>query len=474
MKIIITVMIIFALFFNQVKTGLAISNLNWAKNKFGIHVNSDINDLQLATELLNTNGGDWGWVNTVIREDELNQQQWQNFLDQCRRLHLIPIFRLATNIENGNWQKPKKENIKRMADFLNSLNWPIKDRFIIVFNEPNRFDEWGGKVNAEGYFDILDFTADYFHKINPDFYILSAGLDLAAPQKPPKFSSAENFYRQGYNHKPEIFEKIDGLASHSYPNYGFIGLPSDEGRTSIKGYIWELDYLHRLGIKNKLPVFITETGWPHQEGINIQKNFYPAKKVVQLLEQSFKFWLADSRVIAVTPFILNYPQGPFDHFSWINQDQQPYPQFDLLKSLNKPLHKPPQKEKIVFKKIFLPFLLKTSQNYKGEIVLRNEGESIWGEERQFCLRPSKENSNYIKTSSLCLEKNKLVEPGKEGVLEFEITPSKGESTSQFSWEKLPDFEIRKLPQLFPGKTIYRRRTGGLSALISWLRLKMNI
>lgn len=440
-------------------TVFAQKNLEWVKNKFGVHITSNPNDLLLATELLNSNGGDWGWITVVIREDELNQRQWQVFFNQCRRLHLIPIVRLATKTNSQVWQKPEKDNVKKMADFLNSLTWPIKSQFVIIYNEPNRADEWGGEVDPKHYFEILDFAANYFHQLDEDFFILSAGLDLAAPQKPPQFFSAENFYRQGYLYRPQVFEKIDGLASHSYPNHGFIGSPYDSGKTSIRGYLWETNYLSQLGVKRELPVFITETGWPHREGIKPKASFYSAEKTTKLLSQAFDIWLNDPMVVAITPFILNYSQPPFDHFSWINHRGEKYPQFNWLYSLSKPSQKPPQEERIILEKASLPLLIQTNHSYQGKITLKNEGQTIWGEEK-FCLQPRQNLSLKIKTTPLCLKDNQRVEPGQKITINFKIAVDQiTQPTIIFGWEKLPDFEIKKLASIFPGHTIYRRKTG---------------
>ena len=82
---------------------------------------------------------------------------------------------------------------------------------------------------------------------------------------------------------PNYFENIDGLSSHSYPNHGFIGTPKEIGQHSIRGYLWELNLLKKLGVQKELPVFITETGWPHREGIKSQNNFYTTKTTSQFL-----------------------------------------------------------------------------------------------------------------------------------------------------------------------------------------------
>lgn len=483
-----------------IKPVSAAENLSWATNKYGIHVNSSFEDLPKAAELLNSNGGDWGWLTVVIRQDELNQQQWQDFFNLCRRRHLIPMIRLATELENGYWKKPDQETIKKTAVFLNSLNWPVETRFVIIYNEPNRGDEWGKATDSKEYFELLEFSSDYFHSLNQDFFIISAGLDLAAPNRPPAFISAEIFYRQGFIHKPEAFEKIDGLASHSYPNHGFVGTAEDTGKTSIRGYQWELNYLKSLGLDKDLPVFITETGWPHQEGGRIS-NYYPAEKVARLIEKAFDYWNQDDRVIAITPFILNYPFGEFAQFSWLNQDQKPYPQFELIQQTKKQGQKPPQKEKVVISKAEVSRSLpqkmepqKVNLQYqsehpleanipnqkthgflgshikiKGKVTLVNQGQNIWGEEGRFCLAPEEENPENFSLSTICLPEKTLVEPNQEARFDFEIVLDRETLPVSFGWEKTGKIQIEKLPIFLLGKTIYPYQRSLFEEIIGFLK-----
>ena len=222
----------------------------WAQeiNKFGIHI-LDPGELQQAAELVNSSGGDWGFVTIVIRDDDRDFEKWQNFFDQCRQLHLIPLVRLATHNENETWVAPKKEEISSWVNFLVNLNWPTKNRYIIVFNEPNHAKEWGGKIDPPHYAQILDEFISQLKKANPDFQVLPAGFDLAAPNSKTT-KDALAFWQEMSKEVPGIFEKIDGWASHSYPNHGFLGKPQDSGRTSIRGYQWELAVLkNQFGVK---------------------------------------------------------------------------------------------------------------------------------------------------------------------------------------------------------------------------------
>ena len=120
----------------------------WADNKIGIHI-LEPTDIIEAAELVNSSGGDWGYVTVVIREDDLNQEKWQLFFDDCRQRHLIPIIRIATHLKGRSWVKPK--DLKKWPRFLSSLNWPVKKQIVIVFNEPNQALEWGDEINPQEY-----------------------------------------------------------------------------------------------------------------------------------------------------------------------------------------------------------------------------------------------------------------------------------------------------------------------------------
>ncbi|MGB9637380.1 MAG: glycosyl hydrolase, partial [Microgenomates group bacterium] len=288
-------------------------------NKFGIHI-LDPADLPKAQELVNSSGGDWGWVTVVIRDDDMNHDKWQNFMDECRVRHLIPLVRIATHLEGESWAKPKIEDAQKWAEFLNSLNWPEKDQYVIIFNEPNQAKEWGGEANPQEYAKILNEYLQKFKIKNLKFKILNAGLDLAAPNSKTTID-AFKFMREMNREVPDIFDNLDGWVSHSYPNHGFRGKPWENGKTSIRGYLWELSVLkNTFKIQKSLPVFITETGWPHEmsnvkcqmsnvgKGNKCQQKFYNPQLSSEYIKYAFEnVWLKDERIKAVTPFVLNYP-----------------------------------------------------------------------------------------------------------------------------------------------------------------------
>jgi hypothetical protein len=357
------------------------ADLNYPNNKFGIHLALPAHeDLEKAAQLVNSSSGDWGYVTLVIHEDDLNQKKWQEVFNKARQLHLIPILRLATSAENNHWRAPQAGDASKWADFLNSLNWVVKNRFVILFNEPNRADEWGGQVNSQNFAEVVLNFSKTLKETNPDFFVMMAGFDSAAPHLPPEYEDQAFFLKKAVSAEPEIFQYLDGWVSHSYPKSQF-----SSGRNSVLNYQWELNLLKNLGVDKNLPVFITETGWSHQEGETPDYSFPTQETVANLTQNYFLQLVGDNRVVAFTPFILNYPQEPFDHYSWQkNNSGEFYPQYEAVQKMAKIKGEPPQKEKIVIKDQLPAKLIKNS-TYQLALLIKNEGQGIWDEKDGYQL-----------------------------------------------------------------------------------------
>jgi len=354
---------------------------SYNNNKFGIHLaqpNDD--DLKSAAALVNSNGGQWGYVTLVIQENDRDRNRWQEIFDKMRELKLIPIIRIATNVDGDAWTRPKKDDADNWSNFLNSLNWVVKQRYIILFNEPNQSKEWGGIVDPYDYIETTKIYAEKIKAKNPDFFIMMAGLDAAAPSEMPYFEG-ESYFLKGIFEKisPSDFEKLfDGWASHSYPNPGFAGSPYATGRNSIRNYEWELELLKGFGINKNLPVYITETGW--------SANSVSRDTIANNYQIAFNNWLTDDRVKAVTPFVLNYQGEPFLGFSWRQYNSNDfYNQYDTVRSLDKVKGKPQISEKgrIDYQ---LPSHLLIDSDYSFTVKLSNFGQGIWDSDDNYYLR----------------------------------------------------------------------------------------
>ncbi|MBI4058679.1 hypothetical protein HY404_00400 [Candidatus Microgenomates bacterium] len=314
-------------------------------NKFGIHIISPIEEeVKSAANLVNSSGGDWGYVAVVIRSDDMDKAKWQQFFDLLSRYHLIPLVRLATKPAGNYWQKPSLDDSKKWADFLDNLKWPTQNRYVIVYNEPNHGQEWGNSVDPTGYAQILDTTIDVLKAKSVDFFVLNAGFDASAPHNPPYFFDEKLFLDEMEKAKPGILAKLDGWVSHSYPNPGFRGLPLDRGRGSITTFKWEQKLLFEMGVKKKLPVFITETGWVHAEGVRYDKSLPNSETIGQYLKKAYETVWIDPQIVVVAPFLLDYQDELFAHFSFkkLNYGQvlaaetdAYYPQYKIMAQIPK-------------------------------------------------------------------------------------------------------------------------------------------
>ena len=347
-------------------------------NRFGIHI-LDENDLEDAVKLVNSEGGDWGYVTLVIREDERDIKRWQGVFNSMRQHHLIPIVRIASKQIDSYWKKPVINEIDSWIHFLNSLNWVVKNRYVIVANEPNHAKEWGQEISPEEYTKYLVHFSEKLKFADKDFFILPAGLDASAPTDKEHLNETE-FIRRMLAHNENIFNYVDGWNSHSYPNPNFSGSENAVGRGTIRTYQWELEYLKNLGVEKEFPIFITETGWAHNMEGNIL-GYKTPNVIATNFKTAFKNAWNDERIVAVTPFILNYQNPPFDIFSWKKADGNFYDFYHEIQKMPKPKGKPTQVNTAKISFILVSEIIKRDEKKFGIAYLENTGQTIWKREK---------------------------------------------------------------------------------------------
>lgn len=292
--------------------------LSRPNNFSGIHILFP-SELSQASHLVNSKSGEWGYVTIPIQTGDKDLEKWQSFMDEAKKYKLIPIVRLATSADRENtavWAKPTATDILDFANFLDSLNWPVENRYIIVFNEMNRFDEWGGEPPSPSeYSGLLLYTIETFKERNPNFYIIMGGLDNAAPNDKVKYMDNFLYIKDMVKHNPDIFKKIDAFSSHSYPNPGFTAPPLANKQMGVTTYQYEYTLINSFSDK-KVPVFITETGWDSSK--------LPEDLVASYYKLTYEnFWNKDKdRIVAITPFLLNSQGGAFDIFSFVKDGRQ--------------------------------------------------------------------------------------------------------------------------------------------------------
>ena len=317
MRVFLCLLVSFLFFLTGSATVFAIGNpLGVPNNKFGVHILFP-EEIERASDMVNSNGGEWGYVTIPIQAGDRDLKKWQKFMDDCYKYKLIPIIRIATEnyyFDSKVWRKPEKEDIIDFANFLDSLDWPIKNRYVVVFNEVNRADEWGGSFDASEYARLLKYAVETFKSRSDDFFIISAGLDNGAGNDSNNSIDQYSFMVRMNNEAPKIFNNVDGLASHSYPNPGFRQPPNVNTNKSIASFRYEWELTKQMSGKD-LPIFITETGWSLEST--------KEEKVASYFEEALNSVWKDKNIVAVTPFLLRAGVGPFAKFSLISNNGSP-------------------------------------------------------------------------------------------------------------------------------------------------------
>jgi hypothetical protein len=398
--------------------------LTVANNAFGIHI-ADVNDLLSVSPLINSTGGDWGYVTLVIPDTDKNTDKWNGVFNTMRRLHMIPIVRIATHMENEAWVKPKEDDIKDMVRFLNSLAWPIENRYIVLFNEPNHAKEWGDTLDPEGYAEIALKYAQALKSSSDDYFILPAALDVSASNSSISMDSAQ-FLMRMIARSPEFMQVIDGWNSHSYPNPAFSGSPNASGRGTLRSYQWEISYLRSLGVEKYLPVFITETGWEHREGKTEEYALYPSETIASFITEASRNVWRDPQIVAITPFVFSYQDIPFDHFSWkmLGVDDY-YIHAQAYQAIQKTKGRPKQRQSYKIGKYLLPLTFVTGSIYELKTTIKNIGQNILDprEGYQIQMKDTTQRTVFYQEHSV-----PYLEPDQEGELNISLsTPSEGTS-----------------------------------------------
>ncbi len=239
---------------------------------------------------------------------------------QKNKIH--PILRLTSQPKGAVWQRPKLIDAVDWANWLSLLDWPDGDRWVIIFNEPNHANEWGGQINPAEYAQILKEFSLKLHTKDPRFKILPAALDVAAGRTPETLP-AKKYWQQVFAYLPNLNLVIDAWNSHAYPNPAFSAAPRIDKSNNIASYNFELDWYQGFyGQKWSKPIFITETGW--------STKYLSQKQIKSYMEYAWQqVWSADQRIKSVNWFILNGSPGPFAHFS-LASDQDLFNLWRLL------------------------------------------------------------------------------------------------------------------------------------------------
>jgi len=315
------------------------STFGTPNNKFGMYINADPSQIAEVAPLINSHGGAWGWVLVPMDIRQKDAGLWQSVLDACRAHHLKPLLQLF----NNQTCDVHEMDFAGLAEFLNQLSWPTKHLYISVFNEVNAKDYWCEKLAPEEYAVVLNAAIEAFKAVNPNFFVMPAGFNSSC-RSGPRYLDEEDFLVRMNATVPGIFQKIDGWATHAYPQPEFSGdfyhPPSWYGvRDQIENYKWERSLLQKyFGVTN-LPIFITETGWAHVEGnsplTKLQAaNYQSATVTARYFDDAYRnHWLPENQIVAIMPFV--WYKSDALHFNWKKDDGTFYPQYDVVMNFPK-------------------------------------------------------------------------------------------------------------------------------------------
>ncbi len=290
----------------------------------GIHILAP-GEISRANQLLSRGDDKDKFVTVPLTLKDLERKnEWQHFLNEAHALKIRPIIRFTTRFENGSWTVPTRIDVMRMTSFLSALDWHRPELTVILFNEPNHANEWGGNLDPEGFAKISAFAAQWVGTEAKDYTVLPAAMDLAADGN-KNTMEAFAYWTRALAVEPTLLEHFDAWNSHSYPNPAFSASPDKTGKNSLRGYETELAFVKKYTQKD-FPVYITETGWNQNLLSNQRLKDYFIKAYA-------KIWSSDTRIVAVTPFLLQGAPGTFAPFSFLDKDGNPTMAYEVYQDI---------------------------------------------------------------------------------------------------------------------------------------------
>lgn len=286
------------------------------------------------------------------------EADWVRAVSDAHARQLIPVIRmgppwgdLRVRYQSDDGTRRSYTNLaaayRRVVEGL-----PLRDGgplWVEVHNEPNLCYEWvcdrgdvpgdwiGYAQVAHEYASLLRDVADALHAIgDPRIRVLNAGL---APGGAVRCEcggegfeagiTSLDFLREMKVGVPDVFERVDGFASHSYPaqgeGWGFF-VPFDESLTGLRYFARELEIVGR-----DLPVLMTETGWC-VPGSRCSGGTGDREQVADWTVRAYReVWQPDDRIHAIMPFMLR--DGAWSDFEWVTADGTPQPVYTRVRAL---------------------------------------------------------------------------------------------------------------------------------------------
>jgi hypothetical protein len=122
-----------------------------------------------------------------------------------------------------------------------------------IWNEPNLRGGWCPSPQPERYADMFMSAASAIHSVDPQAQVVIGGLG-AAPRDNAHYFDIARFLKRVTTRRPRILRAASGAAVHIYPPTGAI--------KQLARVAWFRDQLHQGGIPDRMPMLISEIGWP--------------------------------------------------------------------------------------------------------------------------------------------------------------------------------------------------------------------
>lgn len=326
------------------------------RNIYGAHLltantgTRGLNHLKWARSLV----GKYGYVKTlmmgVTSETQAPSPGWVDWVNQCYKMDMIPVCRLAGVYSNDidGWVKPQPDAdgcyesiaqaVKRVVQGLpRSDKYPL---YIEVWNEPNLNIEWSGKSDVAEYARFFVDVSRAIRSIGDKRIKIMNGAFGLSPKSTEICCQTDL----------DFINAFDVWASHPYPqnqppeNNVHNGTAIHD-RLCIDGYLAELEVLKKYGRKD-IKVMLTETGYALGEDVFTDSNGFPPvdelNRADYMLRAYRDYWEKWPEIVAVIPF--EFADAGWEQFNWVypqsgtltdGRPTKPHYQYTLISKLAK-------------------------------------------------------------------------------------------------------------------------------------------
>ncbi len=382
----------------------SIAQFSGDNNKIGVHLISptddEIRDACRSLVNINTATSDeasGGKLTLTLVKNHIDKETLQRYHDIAREEGCVFIHPIKNSFADPYWKPLDQSTIDFFEKIFKDLRPSSKYLYVVLGNEVNRGDEWGGTCDGATYARIAKSGAEQLKKAVPNIQIGLAGLDAYAPQS-GFYCSQESFLKAALEAEPRLIDDdIDFQVVHEYPNADMTG--------SLQN-IWlsEKRILKNLGVSKDLPVVISEIAWRRHRGLTAEASANKLYNALQSLEDEPSVW-------AITPFVYKFCGSPFDQFSLLqcnvktaagNTVDEPNAVFDAIAAIPK-IKGDPEHIHGAAVQLNVPQEVIENTDYTFTLEAVNKGTDIWrgisGDYELKLFGPSDAPSDGVQTGS---------------------------------------------------------------------------